>query len=205
MITTLDVYDLYCHLTSLPSLVWFHNHIIKLNQLIWPHILNQNQPLGEVDDSAFIDAFCSQPQWINYKPKPFRLSLIQRSLPSSAMPPIQTSKWSLFWKMPVSPESRSLWYCLFHRKLYSQSLLSRFDNGLISSQYKFCSANTEDLQHLFVRCPRKWRTLSCCVLSVIWRAHWRSTIDGFPFIDKQLVIRAMPQFVTLKRGRLDLD
>ncbi|KAG0804106.1 hypothetical protein G6F20_012963 [Rhizopus arrhizus] len=34
-----------------------HNRIIKLNQLIWPHILNQNQPFGEVDDSAFIDAF----------------------------------------------------------------------------------------------------------------------------------------------------
>ncbi|KAG0935215.1 hypothetical protein G6F32_010480 [Rhizopus arrhizus] len=221
-----------------------HNRIIKLNQLIWPHILNQNQPLGEVDDSAFIDAFCSQPQWINYKPKPFRLSLIQRSLPSSAMPQIPTSKWSLFWKMPVSPESRSLWYRLFHRKLYSQSLLSRFDNGLTPSQCKFCPANTEDLQHLFVRCPMKWRvwidafnffsphltftqddvcsilwsfqqftfvdntdlwTLSCCVLSVIWRAHWRFTIDGFPFIDKQLVTRAMSQFATLKRGRLDLD
>ncbi|KAG0988240.1 hypothetical protein G6F28_009828 [Rhizopus arrhizus] len=207
-----------------------HNRIIKLNQLIWPHILNQNQPLGEVDDSAFIDAFCSQPQWINYKPKPFRLSLIQRSLPSSAMPQIPTSKWSLFWKVPVSPESRSLWYRLFHRKLYSQSLLSRFDNGLTSSQCKFCSANTEDLQHLFVRCPMKWRvwidafnffsphltftqddvcsilwsfqqftfvdniglwTLSCCVLSVIWRAHWRFTIDGFPFINKQLVTRVI--------------
>ncbi|KAG1450664.1 hypothetical protein G6F46_010433 [Rhizopus delemar] len=48
-------------------------------------------------------------------------------------------------------------------------------------------------------------TLSCCVLSVIWRTHWRSTIDGFPFIDKQLVTRAMSQFATLKRDRLDLD
>ncbi|KAG1145060.1 hypothetical protein G6F37_005815 [Rhizopus arrhizus] len=38
-----------------------HNRIIKLNQLIWPHILNQNQPFGEVDDSAFIYAFCLQP------------------------------------------------------------------------------------------------------------------------------------------------
>jgi hypothetical protein len=28
------------------------------------------------------------------------------------------------------------------------------------------------------------------VLSVIWRAHWRFTIDSFPFIDKQLVTRA---------------
>ncbi|KAG1489988.1 hypothetical protein G6F47_013507 [Rhizopus delemar] len=146
--------------------------------------------------------------------------------------------------MPVSPESRSLWYRLFHRKLFSQSLLSKFDNGLTSPQCKFCSANNEDIQHLFVRCPRKWRvwidafnffsphltftqddvcsilwsfqrfpfvdntdlwTLSCCVLSVIWRAHWRFTIDGFPFIDKQLVTRAMSQFATLKRGRLDLD
>ncbi|KAG0983042.1 hypothetical protein G6F29_005846 [Rhizopus arrhizus] len=221
-----------------------HNRIIKLNQLIWPHILNQNQPLGEVDDSAFIDAFCLQPHWINYKPKPFRLSLIQRSLPSSALSQIPTSKWSLFWTMPVSPESRSLWYRLLHRKLYSQSLLSRFDNGLTFSQCKFCSANTEDLQYLFVRCPMKWRvwidafnffsphltftqddvcsilwsfqqftfvdniglwTLSCCVLSIIWRAHWRFTIDGLPFIDKQLVTRAMSQFATLKRDRLDLD
>ncbi|KAG0737654.1 hypothetical protein G6F62_010455 [Rhizopus arrhizus] len=146
--------------------------------------------------------------------------------------------------MPVSPESRSLWYRLFHRKLYSQSLLSRFDNGLTSSQCKFCSANTEDLQHLFVCCPRKWRvwldafnffsphltftqsnvcsilwsfqwfpfvgntdlwTLSFCVLSVIWGSHWRFTINGFPFTDKQLVIRAISQFSTLKRGRLDLD
>jgi hypothetical protein len=38
-----------------------HNRIIKLNQLIWPHILNQNQPFGEVGDSAFIDTFCLQP------------------------------------------------------------------------------------------------------------------------------------------------
>ncbi|KAG0846852.1 hypothetical protein G6F17_013062 [Rhizopus arrhizus] len=59
--------------------------------------------------------------------------------------------------MPVSPESRFLWYRLFHHKLYNQSLLSRFDNGLTSSQCKFCSANIEDLQHLFVRCPMKWR------------------------------------------------
>src|SRR6478735_6227606 len=73
------------------------------------------------------------------------------------MSQIPTFNWSFFWKMPVSPESRALWYRLFHRKLYSQSLLSRFDNGLTSSQCKFCSANTEDLQHLFVRCPMKWR------------------------------------------------
>jgi hypothetical protein len=73
------------------------------------------------------------------------------------MSPIPTSKWSFFWKMPVSPESRSLWYRLFHRKLYSQSLLSRFDNSLTTSQCKFCSANTEDLQHFFVRCPMRWR------------------------------------------------
>ncbi|KAG1016492.1 hypothetical protein G6F26_012483 [Rhizopus arrhizus] len=39
-----------------------HNRTIKLNQLIWPHILNQNQLLGEVNDSALIGAFCSQPQ-----------------------------------------------------------------------------------------------------------------------------------------------
>ncbi|EIE84018.1 hypothetical protein RO3G_08723 [Rhizopus delemar RA 99-880] len=49
------------------------------------------------------------------------------------------------------------------------------------------------------------RTLSCCVLSVIWRAHWRFVVDGFPFIDKQLVTCAMSQFATLKRRRLELD
>ncbi|KAG0735335.1 hypothetical protein G6F57_004160 [Rhizopus arrhizus] len=120
--------------------------------------------------------------------------------------------------MPVSPESRSLWYRLFHRKLYSQSLLSRFDNGLTSSQCKFCSANTEDLQHLFVRCPMKWRTmyaqfsglfssllLLTTLISGLWRAHWKFTIDDFPFIVKQLVTRAMSQFATLTRGRLELD
>ncbi|KAG0754405.1 hypothetical protein G6F16_012964 [Rhizopus arrhizus] len=146
--------------------------------------------------------------------------------------------------MPVSPESRPLWYRLFHHKLYSQSLPSRFDNGLTSSQCKFCPANTEDLQHLFVRCPMKWIVwidafnffsphitfaqddvcstlwsfqqfpfvdstdlwaLSCCMFSVIWRARWRFTIDGVPFIDKQLDTRAMSQFATLTRGRLDLD
>ncbi|KAG1158199.1 hypothetical protein G6F36_014187 [Rhizopus arrhizus] len=73
------------------------------------------------------------------------------------MSQIPISKWSPSWKMAASPEGRSLWYHLFHRKLYSQPLLSRFDNGLTSSQCKFCSANTEDLQHLFVRCPTKWR------------------------------------------------
>ncbi|KAG0942057.1 hypothetical protein G6F32_008187 [Rhizopus arrhizus] len=43
------------------------------------------------------------------------------------------------------------------------------------------------------------------LISGLWRAHWRFTIDGFPFIDKQLVTRAMSQFATLTRGRLDLD
>ncbi|KAG1454459.1 hypothetical protein G6F55_007597 [Rhizopus delemar] len=48
-------------------------------------------------------------------------------------------------------------------------------------------------------------TLSCCALSAILRAHWRIAIDDFPFIDKQLITRAMSQFAALKRGRLDLD
>ncbi len=38
-----------------------HNRIIKINQFTWRHILNQNQPFGEMDDSAFIDTFCLQP------------------------------------------------------------------------------------------------------------------------------------------------
>jgi hypothetical protein len=222
-----------------------HNRIIKLNQLIWPHILNQNQPLGEVDDSAFIDAFCSQPNGsitnLNHFGCLSYSDLYHHRQCHKYQPP---SGHFFFWKMPISPESRSLWYFLFHRKLYSQSLLSRFDNGLATSLCKFCSVNTEDLQHLFVRCPMKWRvwldafnffsphltftqddvcsilwsfrqftfvdnidlwTLSFCVLSVIWRAHWRFTIDDFPFIDKQLVTRVMSQFATLKRGRVDLD
>ncbi|KAG1396711.1 hypothetical protein G6F60_009458 [Rhizopus arrhizus] len=79
-------------------------------------------------------------------------------------------KWSHFWKMPVSPESQSLWYRLLHRKLFSQPLLSKFDSGLASSQCKFCSANTEDLQHFFVRCPMKWR---------VW-------IDAFNFFSPHL-------------------
>ncbi|KAG0739955.1 hypothetical protein G6F23_008598 [Rhizopus arrhizus] len=129
------------------------------------------------------------------------------------MSQIPTSKWSLFWKIPVSPESRSLWYRLLHRKLYSQSLLSRFDNGLTSSRYAFnffsphltftqddvCSILWSFQKFTFVDNTDLW-TLSCCVLSIIWRAHWRFTIDDFPFIDKQLVTRAMSQFATLKRA-----
>ena len=112
---------------------------------------------------------------------------------------------------------------------FLNSLLSRFDNGLTSSQCKFCSANTEDFQHLFVRYPMKWRVWIDAfnffsphltftqddVCSILWSFRqftfvdnidlWRFTIDGFPFIDKQSVTRAMSQFATLTRGRLDLD
>ncbi|KAG1057183.1 hypothetical protein G6F43_000962 [Rhizopus delemar] len=101
--------------------------------LIWPHILNQNQPLVEVEDSAFIDVFCSQLQWINYKPKPFWV--VSNTATSTIIGNITNTNVQVdtILEMPVSSESRSLWYRLFHRKLYSQSLLSRFDNGLTSS------------------------------------------------------------------------
>jgi hypothetical protein len=39
------------------------------------------------------------------------------------------------------------------------------------------------------------------LISGLWRAHWRFTIDDFPFIDKQLVTRAMSQFTNLKKGQ----
>ena len=67
-----------------------------------------------------------------------------------------------------------------------------------------CSILWPFQRFLFVGNTDLW-TLSCCVLFIIWRAHWRFTIDDFPFIDKQLVTRAMSQFAILKRSRLDLD
>ncbi|KAG0734637.1 hypothetical protein G6F62_003133 [Rhizopus arrhizus] len=94
--------------------------------------------------------------------------------------------------MPVLPENRSLWYRLFHRRLYSQPLLSSFDNGLTSSQCKFCSANTEDLQHLFVHCPMKWRVWIDAfnffsphltftqddICSILWSFQWFTFVDN---------------------------
>jgi hypothetical protein len=36
------------------------------------------------------------------------------------------------------------------------------------------------------------------VLPIIWRAYWGFTIDGFPFVDKQLITGAILQFATFK-------
>jgi hypothetical protein len=79
-----------------------------------------------------------------------------------------------------------------------------FSPHLTFTQDDICSILWSFQQFTFVDNTDLW-TLSCCVLSVIWRAQWRFTIDGYPFIDKQLVTRVMSQFATLKRGRLDLD
>ncbi|KAG1152004.1 hypothetical protein G6F37_000693 [Rhizopus arrhizus] len=79
--------------------------------------------------------------------------------------------------MPVSPESRSLWYRLFHHKLYSQSLPS--SSHLTFTQDDVGSILWPFQQFPFVDNTDLW-TLRCCVLSVIWRAYWRFTIDGFP-------------------------
>ena len=113
------------------SKLWWnmHSRVIKLNRLIWPYILNENQSYSEIDDSASIDACCSLPQPMNYKPKLFWLSLMRQILPPSILPQMPTSEWSLFWNPPVLPESRPLWYPLFHRKLYDQVLLSRLNNS----------------------------------------------------------------------------
>ncbi|KAG1556516.1 hypothetical protein G6F47_005770 [Rhizopus delemar] len=72
----------------------------------------------------------------------------------------------------------------------SQSLLSRFDDGWASSQCKFYFANTEDLQHLFMSCPKKWRvwidvfnnfnphlTFTQDDVRLIW------SFQRFPFVD----------------------
>ncbi|EIE77683.1 hypothetical protein RO3G_02387 [Rhizopus delemar RA 99-880] len=90
------------------------------------------------------------------------------------MSQIPTSKWSLFWKIPASPEGWSLWYHLFHRKLYSQPLLSRFDNGLTSSQFhtslslKTMYAQSSGLFSSFLLLTALTSGLSaaaCCLLS----------------------------------------
>ncbi|KAG1144336.1 hypothetical protein G6F38_006425 [Rhizopus arrhizus] len=58
------------------------NRTVKLNNLIWPLILQQNQSFGVVDDTPFVDLFLSSRQWITYKPKLFRFSLTQQLLPA---------------------------------------------------------------------------------------------------------------------------
>ncbi|KAG1439645.1 hypothetical protein G6F55_013682 [Rhizopus delemar] len=66
------------------------------------------------------------------------------------------SQWKQFWKLPVEPAHRSLWYRLVHKKLYSQTSLSHMNTRTTSAECHFCSCAVEDIQHLLVRCPRKW-------------------------------------------------
>jgi hypothetical protein len=132
------------------------NRTVKLNNLIWPLILQQNQSVGDIDDTPFVDLFTSSPQWIAYKPKIFRLSLIQKLLPTGPSMSASCSQWKQFWKLPVEPAHRSLWYRLVHKKLYSQTSLSHMNTSTTSAECHFCSCAVEEIQHLLVRCPRKW-------------------------------------------------
>ncbi|KAG1468665.1 hypothetical protein G6F56_003703 [Rhizopus delemar] len=100
------------------------NRTVKLNNLLWPLILQQNQLVGDIDDTRFIDFFTSSPPWVAYKPKLFRLSLTQKLLPTGPTVDASHSQWTQFWKMPVESAHRSLWYRLLHNKLYSQASLS---------------------------------------------------------------------------------
>ncbi|KAG1369278.1 hypothetical protein G6F61_012466 [Rhizopus arrhizus] len=93
------------------------NRTVKLNNLIWPLILQQNQSVGDIDDTPFVELLTSSPQWIAYKPKIFRLSLIQKLLPTGSSMAASCSQWKQFWKLPVEPAHRSLWYRLVHKKL----------------------------------------------------------------------------------------
>ncbi|KAG0806624.1 hypothetical protein G6F20_010985 [Rhizopus arrhizus] len=132
------------------------NRTVKLNNLIWPLILQQNQSFGVVDDTPFVDLFLSSRQWITYKPKLFRFSLTQQLLPADTTMEASYSQWQQFWKLPVEPAHRSLWYRLVHKKMYSQAALSQMTTRTTSAQCHFCSCVVEDIQHLIVRCPRKW-------------------------------------------------
>ncbi|EIE86181.1 hypothetical protein RO3G_10892 [Rhizopus delemar RA 99-880] len=88
-------------------------------------------------------------------------------------------------------------------KIYNTSscvVLRNGDPHLTFTQDDVCSILWSFQQFSFVDNPDLW-ILSCCVLSVIWRAHWRLDIDGFPFIDKQLITCAMSQFATFKKGQ----
>ncbi|KAG1140784.1 hypothetical protein G6F37_009191 [Rhizopus arrhizus] len=132
------------------------NRTVKLNNLIWPLILQQNQSFGVVDDTPFVDLFLSSRQWITYKPKLFRFSLTKQLLPADTIMEASYSQWQQFWKLPVEPAHQSLWYRLVHKKLYSQATLSQMTTRTTSAQCHFCSCVVEDIQHLIVRCPRKW-------------------------------------------------
>ncbi|KAG1139410.1 hypothetical protein G6F38_009853 [Rhizopus arrhizus] len=115
------------------------NRTVKLNNLI--------QSVGDIDDTPFVDLFTSSPQWIAYKPKIFRLSLIQKLLPTSSSMAASCSQWKQFWKLPVEPAHRSLWYRLVHKKLYSQTSLSHMNTRSTSAECHFCSCAAEDIHN----------------------------------------------------------
>jgi hypothetical protein len=132
------------------------NRIVKLSDIIWNVILNQSSSFGAVSDNPLIASFCSLPGWIKLRKKIHRQQLIAKSHPVVSSLSIPFEKWKEFWIQPIRPEARSLWFGLLHRKLFCQELLSIRHIRENVPNCAFCPSTIEDLEYLFVNCPRKW-------------------------------------------------
>ncbi|KAG0978525.1 hypothetical protein G6F29_009263 [Rhizopus arrhizus] len=132
------------------------NRIVKLSDIIWNVILNPSSSCGNVSDDPLIAIFCSLPGWIKLRKKIHRQQLIAKSHPVVSPLSIPFEKWKEFWIQTIRPEARSLWFRLLHRKLFCQELLSIRHIRENVPNCAFCPSTIEDLEHLFVNCPRKW-------------------------------------------------
>lgn len=61
--------------------------------------------------------------------------------------------WKKFWLLPITPESRTIWYRTILGKLHYQQSIAQFREE-VSGICHFCLETTETI-HLLIECPKK--------------------------------------------------
>jgi hypothetical protein len=120
---------------------------------------------GEFNDRPFLQALKYLYQLVKFCSKIFREK--QTTLHLEYIPPRSYSgeTWLFFWKLPLKPEARSLWYRKLFNKVHNNTSVFVFDSS-VSPLCSLCYEEPEDSFHFFIACPYK-------------RFIWKRALDLF--------------------------
>jgi hypothetical protein len=159
------------------------NKVITLHSSIITHMTTWRQPAQDISDEPLVEHFTNQRHWYQFRPRIHRQHILQHQPPASWHPKIDITKWKIFWKQPLDPMARTTWYRLAHKKLLCQQLYSKFKDT--TAACLFCPDPNENLEHLFIYCPRKWN---------VWEMAFQEILPQVP-ISHNTISAAVQQLV----------
>ncbi|KAI8875092.1 hypothetical protein K501DRAFT_203348, partial [Backusella circina FSU 941] len=110
--------------------------------------------LGNFDEQPLFDRFLEVSAWSTYTSREFRLRqtlLLLDHTPTISFP---STSCLFFWKIPIAPEAKSLWYRFLFGKMHCRLSVSLFDPS-VSPFCQLCGAEHEDILHLVITCHFK--------------------------------------------------